>query len=56
MQRNMCFSAAIIIERLTDSTRTRINAAYVIVDSKNCYPPAYGGFTWDIHVSNNNVK
>ena len=32
MQRNMCFSAAIVIERLVDSTRTRINAAHVIVE------------------------
>ena len=32
MQRNVCFSAAIVIERLTDSTRTRINAAHVIVE------------------------
>ena len=31
MRRNMYFSAAIVIERLTDSTRTRINAAHVIV-------------------------
>ena len=31
MRRNMCFSAAIVIERLVDSTRTRINAAHVIV-------------------------
>ena len=31
-RRNMCFSAAIVIERLTDSTRTRINAAHVIVE------------------------
>ena len=28
----MCFSAAIVIERLTDSTRMRINAALVIVE------------------------
>ena len=33
MRRNMCFSAAIVIERLTDSNRTRINAAHVIVYS-----------------------
>ena len=32
MRRNMCFSAAIVIERLTDSNRTRINAAHVIVE------------------------
>ena len=32
IQRNMCFSDAIVIERLTDSTRTRINAAHVIVE------------------------
>ena len=32
MRRNMCFSAAIVIECLTDSTRTRINAAHVIVE------------------------
>ena len=32
MRRNMCFSAAIVIERLTDSTRTRINTAHVIVE------------------------
>ena len=31
MRRKMCFSAAIVIERLTDSTCTRINAAHVIV-------------------------
>ena len=31
MQRNMCFSAAIVIERLTDMNRTRINSAHVIV-------------------------
>ena len=31
MRRNMCFRAA-IIERLTDSTGTRINAAHVIVE------------------------
>ena len=32
MRRNMCFSAAIVIERLTESTRTRINAAHMIVE------------------------
>ena len=32
MRRNVRFSATIIIERLTDSTRTRINAAHVIVE------------------------
>ena len=32
MRRNMCFSAAIVIERLPDSTRTRINEAHVIVE------------------------
>ena len=32
MRRNMCFSAAIVIERLTNSTRTHINAAHVIVE------------------------
>ena len=33
MRRNMCFSAAIVvIERLTDSNRTRISAAHVIVE------------------------
>ena len=24
-------------------------------DSKNFYPPAYGGFTWEIHVRYNNT-
>ena len=32
MRRNMCFSAAIVTERLTDSTRTHINTAHVIVE------------------------
>ena len=59
MQRNMCFSAAIVIECLTDSTRKRINAAHVIVEiiagySKNFYPQAYGSFTWEIYVRYNN--
>ena len=59
MRRNMCFSAAIVIERLTGSTRTRINAAHVMSklsqgDSKNFYPLAHGGFTWEIHVRYNN--
>ena len=54
MRRNMCFSAAIVIECLTDSTRTRINAAKLSQrDSKNSYLPAYGGFTWEIRVKYN---
>ena len=32
MQRNMCFSAPIVIEPLTDLTRKRINAAHVLVE------------------------
>ena len=36
----MCFSATIVIERLTDSTRTRINAAHVIVYSY--FMPVWG--------------
>ena len=53
----MCFSAAIVIERLTDSNRTRINAAHVIVEIiAGSFPPAYGDFTWDIHVRYNNSK
>ena len=32
VRQNMCFSAAIVIERLTDSTHTRVNAAHVIVE------------------------
>ena len=32
MRRNMYSNAAIVIERLTDSTLTRINAAHVIVE------------------------
>ena len=60
MRRNMCSSAAIVIERLTDSSRTCINAAHVKSelsqgDSKDFYPPAYGGFTWEIHVRYNNI-
>ena len=40
MRRNMCLGAAIVIERLTDSTRTRINAAHVIVYSY--FMPVWG--------------
>ena len=29
----MCFSAAMVIEHLTDSARKRINAAHVIVEN-----------------------
>ena len=32
MRRNMRFGAAVVIERLTDSTRRHINAVHVIVE------------------------
>ena len=32
MRRNMCFTATIVIEHLTELTRTRINAAHVTVE------------------------
>ena len=32
MRRNMCFSAAIVLDRLADTNRARINAARVIVE------------------------
>ena len=60
MRRNMCFSAAIVIERLTDSTRTRINVAHsrnyrrVMVRTFNLRPMEvlHGKFMWSIIIIN----
>ena len=60
MRRNMRFSTAIVIERLTDKNRRRINAAHVKLsklsqgNSKNFHPQVYRGFTWEIHLRYNN--